>query len=525
MKRIYLLVDIMVLTVSISFGQTFEWLRTAEINYEYNPDMIQYSTDSDSDGNVYFFGLEHFELFYNEAMGSQFVKKYNAGGDLLWSKSVSGEALAGGIYDDNAGGIYLYGELHSDLDFWGQLTLYVNGIGTNGFLVRIDSDGNVNWGLNLEDLPLESGFISDMVAGGEDLLYITYSTWLNSNIVVLNTDGNYINAIVQGNVAMVSGLDVDDDGNIYAAGSCAGWNATFGGVSYPAPFSYSSYVVKYNPGYEPVWVKFIEDVTCSVLKVKYDHNDGIYLSSQLFAGTLLDTIQLQGATWVFDFYLTRLNTDGEFQWALECPQVLTGDATVGDLQYLDTDPEGNALLAGFTRGTIDWGNGIVSTTADFYYNIIIWNVNPQGSINWIKTATGEGFDDAHSISSDAQGNVYLAGIAGGTAVFDTITFVTEDFVYPFLTKLNTQAMTGITDENNPTVTGIFPNPADDRISVRSVAPGEIMIFSMQGILLKRPKIQEGLQTIDISDLQAGSYLLRSYPATSHDYTVTRLIVR
>jgi hypothetical protein len=328
MKRFYMTVTLSLLTTIFSVAQTFEWLRTVPIDYEYNPDMIRYSAVSDQQGNVYFFGLEEFETFYNEALGSQFIKKFNAGGEILWQRTISGEAAAGGIYTSIAGDIFLYGEMHSDLDFWGQLTLYITGITTNGFLVKMDAAGDIVWGLNLEDLPFESGVISDIVSVEPDLLYFAYSTWLSSNIVVMNTDGEYITSIVQENVALVSGLDTDEEGNIYAAGGCAGWNASFGGVSYPAPFPYTSYVVKYNSDYEPEWVKFIEDVTCSVLKVKYDHNGGLYLSSQLFAGTLLDTIQLQGASWVYDFYLTRLNPVGEFLWALECPQVLTGDATI-----------------------------------------------------------------------------------------------------------------------------------------------------------------------------------------------------
>jgi hypothetical protein len=525
MKRFYMTVTLSLLTTIFSVAQTFEWLRTVPIDYEYNPDMIRYSAVSDQQGNVYFFGLEEFETFYNEAMGSQFIKKFNAGGETLWQRTISGEAAAGGIYTSIAGDIFLYGEMHSDLDFWGQLTLYVTGITTNAFLVKMDAAGDIGWGLNLEDLPFESGVISDIVSVEPDLLYFAYSTWLSSNIVVMNTDGEYITSIVQENVALVSGLDADEEGNIYAAGGCAGWNASFGGVSYPAPFPYTSYVVKYNSDYEPEWVKFIEDVTCSVLKVKYDHNGGLYLSSQLFAGTLLDTIQLQGASWVYDFYLTRLNPVGEFLWALECPQVLTGDATIGKQQYLSVDPEGNALLAGFTRGTIDWGDGIVSNTQDYYYNIMIWNVNPLGEINWIKTAASEGYDDSHSISCDPQGNVYLAGIAGGTAVFDTIIYETDDFVYPFLAKLNSQAMTAVAENDGKDEMDVFPNPANDRIFVHSNEPGEISIYNLQGNKMMELKAESGWQTVSIDDLPGGSYLLRFQSSLSPGFKISRIIVR
>jgi hypothetical protein len=524
MKKLYILIVILALAFNGN-SQTFEWLKIVQIDYEYNPDMIQYSTCTDDEGNIYFFGLQELDLFYNQAMGSQFLKKYNPIGELEWERIITGEGLASGIYCDKAGGVYLYGQMHSNLDFWGETILNIEGTGTNGFLVKINYGGAVDWGMNLEDLPMESGTVSDMTSDDSNLLYVAYSTWVTSNIVIINSDGDYITSIVQDDVSIVSGVDVDDNGNIYAAGGCAGFYSTFGGVSYPAPFSYSSYIVKYNSGHEPEWVKFIEDVTCTFLKVKCDVNGGIYAASQLFAGTMLDTIVVQGATWVYDFYLTRLSSQGEFLWAVECPQVLTGDATVGKLQYLDTDTEGNALLAGFTRGTIDWGNGIVSNTEDFYYNIIIWNVNPQGEISWIKTAAGEGYDDSHSITTDQDGNIYLAGIAGGTSVFDTITFVTDDFVYPFLAKLNTQSITPVNETQPQNELLIYPNPATDVVFLRQESADSYMIFRSDGQKVKEGTMNQGLQTVNIVDLSSGIYFISFNPAASSSARSARLMVR
>jgi hypothetical protein len=525
MKKLYFLFAGLCLFFATTTAQTFEWLKTVPIDYEYNPDMIKYSTTTDQNGDVYFFGLKEFSLFYNEAMGSLFLKKYNSAGDLLWDKTITGEAETKGIYSDNSGGIFLYGESHSNLDFWGELILNMYGTGTNSFLVKTNTYGEIDWGLNLEDLPLDEGFISDVVSETSGMIYIAYSTWAASYIVVLNSQGQYISSIEQENVSLVSGLDIDDDGDIYAVGGCAGSFSKFGGVSFPAPFPYSSYVVKYNSAYEPVWVKFIEDVTCMFLKVKCDNNGGIFVTSQVFAETMLDTITVHGATWVYDFYLTRLSPQGEFQWALECPEVLTGDATVGKLQYLTSDSDGNAVLAGFTRGTIDWGNGIVSTTEDYYYNIIVWNVNPQGSINWIKTAAGEGYDDSHSITTDPEGNIYLAGIAGGTSVFDTITYVTDDFVYPFLAKLNTQSMTQITEKQAGGEMVVYPNPARGYIFIQPADANSFEIFNSFGQLVKEGLSIQNLQKIDIGRLNPGIYFIRLKFATSNSFITSRFVIR
>lgn len=506
MKKLYLLLLVLPFAFS-GMSQTFEWLKTVEIDYEYNPEMIQYSTCTDSDGNIYFFGLQELVLFYNEAMGSQFLKKYNPQGGLEWEKLITGEGLAAGLYCDHSGGVYLYGQMHSNLDFWGELTLDFAGVSTNGFIVKIDYDGEINWGLNLEDLPMESGTVSDMTSDDSGLLYVAYSTWINSYIVMIGSNGNYSGAIIQEDVSIVSGVDVDDDGNIYAAGGCAGFYSTFGGVSYPAPFPYSMYIVRYNSGLEPVWVKFIEDITCSQLRIKCDNLGNVFVVGQIFAETALDTIIIQGAEWVYDFFLTRLNAEGEYEWVLECPQVLTGDATVGKLQYLNTDSEGNALLAGFTRGIIDWGNGNISNSGDLYYSIIIWNVSPQGIVNWLKTGGGDGFDNSHSLATNTSGDIFLAGIAGGTATFDTINYITDDFVYPFLAKLDMPAVTNVNGREEQQLLIVYPNPATDRILIRAEGAESYSIFNSFGEKVKIGLITGISHQIEVDDLAPGIYFI------------------
>jgi hypothetical protein len=506
MKKLYSFI-ISLLIIIAGNSQTFEWVKTAQIDYEFNPGMIQYTTNSDSEGNIYFFGMQEHLLFYNQAMGTLFLKKYNPAGELIWEKTITGEGLATGIYCDENGGIFLYGEFHSDINFWNDLTLYFEGINTNSFLVKIKGNGEVDWGLNLEELPMESGVVSDVTSDNSGMLYVGYSTWINSHILKIDADGAYTSSVIQDDVSLISGVDVDGEGNIYATGGCAGSNSSFGGVIYPAPFTYSMYIVKYNSDGEPQWVKFIEDITCSTLRLKCDQTGGIYVAGAIFAESMLDTIVINGATWVYDFFLTRLNTDGEFQWALECPEVLTGDATVGQLQFLNTDAEGNALLAGFTRGMIDWGNGNISNVGGFYYNVMMWNVSSQGVINWIKTAGSQNYDNSHSICAGQDGDVYLAGITGGNSTFDTINIITEDFVYPFLAKLDLPSLTQVTVNEEQLSVTVFPNPATDIIFIDAKSGESFMIFNSNGEKLKEGRFNTNSYQINVSDLSSGIYFL------------------
>ena len=91
------------------------------------------------------------------------------------------------------------------------------------------------------------------------------------------------------------------------------------------------------------------------------------------------------------FFLVKLNPLGEYQWLKEVPEVLTGDASTGSLNFLEVQSDGDIIITGFTRGVIDWGNGIISNGTNLYQDIIVWEFNSSGDLNWVKTAGGEKF--------------------------------------------------------------------------------------------------------------------------------------
>ncbi|MHC1776084.1 MAG: hypothetical protein AB9834_11795 [Lentimicrobium sp.] len=439
---IFLLIFSLIFSVS-AFAQTFEWVRTAPIDYEYNPGMLQNSCCVDHDGNIYFFGLQELIAFYNYAMGSQFIRKYDPQGNLLWSRIIEGEALADGIACDSEGGVYLYGRTHSDLNFWDEGSLKYSGNTTDAFIVRVTSEGNYDWGNNLTSLQFGHGVASGLDFNDQEELYLAYYANSRSYILIYDAGGALLQTVTQEMVPIISSIDIDAQGNVLAAGSCAGSESEFGGVPFPTKFIYNNYVVKYNPDLQPLWIKYIEDITCTYPQVRSGADQGIYLAGSLLAATLFDTIRVNGPAWVYDFYLARLDDDGNFQWVRECPEITTGDATIGMLDYLDTDSEGNALLTGITRGIADWGNGIGSDVTGNYQDIIIWNYSAGGVVNWVKTAGGTGFDNAHTIVHDPAGDIYITGVAGGTSVWDTITYQSADFIYPYLAKLDLPEFTTI----------------------------------------------------------------------------------
>ncbi len=406
------------------------------------------------------------------------------------------------------GDVFISGQMYTNTDFWGEGTLVKSGIGTDGFLARVSGDGHLLWNLNLTGLPVGEGTVSELVYRDE-VLYVGYSNWMISYVMVFGMDGNLIETVVQEDASVISGLDIDPEGNLYTAGSCAGYLASFQGEDHPAPFTYTTYLVKYNSEFEFEWVKYIEDVTCTFPQVRTNSNGDIYFAGHLMFNPLFDTIQVNGPAWAYDFFLARLDAQGNFLWVTECPETLTGDASVSNMRFLDTDPEGNPVMLGFTRGLVDWGNGVVSDVTGNYQDLLIWNFNSDRSVNWVKTAGGQVYDLPHSISVSGEGKAYIAGVISGEVIFDSIVIETPDGVDPFLASLDLDIISGISTPDKGEDLMIYPNPASGVINVFNKGNWEVYtIQNSSGKIIYSGNLDDRNGTIDISGLPAGLYFLR-----------------
>ena len=387
MKHLKILTTLLftLFTTINSYSQTFEWLKTKPIDYTFNPDYLLTSTVALNDGSVYFFGMDEFSLNYGiAAFGSLFLTKFDGDGNLILTHIIEGEAAVTGIISDDYGNVYLFGQYHSEINFWGQLTLQMNEFSVNHFFVKIDENGNVLWGKNTNELNEFFQHLFDAIADDEGNTYIGYDTWSDSYISKLNPNGEVISTIIQEDVANISGLSLDGDGNIIVVGSCAGWQSVFNGTPAPAPFAYTNYIAKYSVEMELSWVNFVEDVTCTFTKVVVDTDNNIYWSGPMFTSTSFGELQSDGPAWVYDFFLVKLNAAGEYQWLREVPETVTGDASTGNLHCMEINNDGNIILGGFTRGNIEWEDDVESVSNGLDLDIIVWEFNTDGTVEWVK---------------------------------------------------------------------------------------------------------------------------------------------
>ena len=62
-------------------------------------------------------------------------------------------------------------------------------------------------------------------------------------------------------------------------------------------------------------------------------------------------------------------------------------------------------------------------------------------------------------------------------------------------------------ENNEVAFMVYPNPAKNYVTIESAKAADVKIYSVNGQMLLQQNISEGINTIDLSNLNAGMYFI------------------
>lgn len=520
MLKGYLLFYMLVLPIT-NFAQSFEWVNPYPVNYQYNNDFLNYWVSVDNNNQVFWGGMFMFhENYANAAYGDLNIRKIDAGGNEVFAFYAYGQGNITYMKHDYDNNLILVIDIREDILLDSSDTLFHTGDGVSSHMVKLNSDFELLWTKMIKD-----GFSYSNPKGitidSDNNIYYGLDNFQNSQIVILNSEGNEINIIAQQNVALISSLAVDDEGNIYLAGSCPSSGATFGGEVFEPPFSYNTYVAKYNNQMEIQWVNYVEDVTCPFPEVVVSDSEHIYFVGELFIPADFGTIHANGPNWVYDFFVAKLNSEGEFEWVAEVPEsdTIAGDAARSKFNSFQIDSENNIYLTGFIRGDIDWGNGMVTNSTNIGYDLMVLKYNTDGDVIMTKFGGGESFDKTISSSIDLNDNLYIAGYGFDSTAFDNVETYHEGY-YPFLLKLNNENInTGITMNEQVNSIQVYPNPVKDIVSIKldkSIEESFTMrLQNMNGAVIKEITLSNTSEiTIDMSEYLSGVYFLIMHSSTS-----------
>lgn len=502
MKKLFFIGTLVFLTQVHS--QTFEWVQAPAINFDANPDLIGYTTAVDEDGDVYFSGFADHRYVYTDIFGDLFFKKYNPQGQLLWEKILSGKGQVYKMVTDHQKNVLIAAAFINQLDL-GDTLLTSQAQGAQAILLKFSPNGTLLWHRLVELGEFDQVHFTAVVTDGQNNIYVGYDNFLNSNIQKLSPEGQPLLNITQNNVNLISSVGVDNQGNLYAAGSCAQSNAIYQGVSMPTSLTYNTYIVKYDGGGNFQWVKYIEDITCASPQLAAYTPDAVYLSSELNGPFVFDNIPVEGpqSSFMSDFYLAKLNANGQFQWVREV--IAGGRAYLGHRNFLNLDAQGNIYWVGSFSENIIWNNTLQSQSNGFR-DALLLQYNPSGEVVLVKSVGGDSYDRFDSVAVDQTGNIYLSGMGSGSFHFDSIPFVGNTLYNPFLAKLNPTSLNVPKPESINSL--IYPNPAHEQIWVDSEKIKSIQIFNLLGQKLQEVNTSHQSR-IGIETLAKGTYLLKT----------------
>ncbi|OQX77864.1 MAG: hypothetical protein B6D64_07650, partial [Bacteroidetes bacterium 4484_276] len=183
--------------------------------------------------------------------------------------------------------------------------------------------------------------------------------------------------------------------------------------------SYDTYISKYDKKGNFIWVKQFggtEYDRCTQVL----HNNGHILMTGFFGDTH------PGQT---GFFLLDMDINGAINWIkeIEGQESYYGSA-------LATDAWDNIYLSGCFEDTLSIGGFTLISKGE--YDIFITKLDDTGNVIWVNQAGGVGEDISTSITLDKSDNIYLTGSFEDTATFMDTTITSLGYQDIFIVKYN-----------------------------------------------------------------------------------------
>lgn len=349
--------------------------------------------EADASGNTYttgawLKGIEPELYVYEHPHGlhtrsTAFISKHTPSGELAWTQELSGDGFESGeeVANDTEGNIYQAGYFAGTVDFDSGTGVFelTSTREVDYFVRKIDTDGNLIWVRPL---------------AGEDKHYSTRPQ-------LRETHG--------------LGLAVDDWGFVYVTGAFRGEVDFDPGVrvhNLTAEGDNDAFVVKVSPLGNLVWARSMGgDRRTAGADIGVDSEGSVY-SVGHFSGSIDFNPgvwwQMQDSSGEMDFYVHKLNADGEFQWVRR----IGGEASLGEyVNSMAVDCLGNVHIAGYVKGDVDMdpGLGVVTLATGSESRAFLQKLDKEGRLDWVRAVDTFESEWVSALAVDGAGAVYAIG--------------------------------------------------------------------------------------------------------------------
>lgn len=374
-----------------------------------------------------------------------FVSKYDAAGNLVWTRTMGGPGLDRGlgIAVDAADNVYVSGMFYQEIDVdpspVGVYTL-TDTLATN-FVVKLDTNGNfvdaAQFAGSQERRYAQPIFVDDLgnvfVTGdfngtenfdlygqlGVDVRSATGGDF-DSDVFLTKLDVNLDYAWTYtfgGDCSDQSNwVTMDAMGELYIAGHVCGevdFNPAAAGGEYSAVSSRNGYVAKIDASGGFVWATPLAiDTDGEALAV--DDEGNVYLGGNVYGGGDFDSSEagedLRGDNGR-QGYITKFDSAGNYQWAR-----MLGEYVYG----IGLDSAGDLYVAGDFRGTTIFDSVIhtQAKTALGSDDIFVTKFTANGDFAWTEVVGGLGDEHISGLVIDQNDDLYLTGRFEGSVGFN-----------------------------------------------------------------------------------------------------------
>lgn len=490
--------------------------------------MPSYLTAMNHD-HVYQAGLLTFATsFGSDILGMQYVECYDTNGVVQWTFLLWNKAVIHNLIADENGNVYVSGVYVEDLFMTGDSmtnsdTSFMH---TDMFLIAIDNASHLKWKKNLTTMyPSGMNQLAMNIDRNGDCWY-SVNMFPVTKIFRMDNTGTEVQNYSLTNAIVLSSFSFDENNNMFLAGATQSGPFNVAGLQVNVNETYNMYVARIDAQGSCSWIRLAHDVTFQSPEIVATKNGGAFVAGSLMDSTTFGSIHFNGPRWVFDVFLTKVDSSGNFLWGVEPPYTtnVTGDFDRGKKGFIDVDSDGNVYMTGNVRGTIDWGNNVISNHAIMpVKNIDIISFDGNGLARWQYSGGTDATNVSFSVKVKSPDVCYFTAAVTDSALFDNITVPVLNDYTAILGKIGGQVTTSVNIISGSDVMTVFPNPSKGIIHLRcSQKWNTLEVYNSLEECVYFCKMISDYFDLDVSKFQRGVYFILVHCAD--DLIITKKIV-
>ncbi len=372
---------------------------------------------------------------------------------LEWAGSIGGpnyEGVTSMVLDEDNNLLYT-GSFSGTLDFdMGPGTSFMTAVGSPDlFVCKLDSSGALIWckqmgGINsgIGNATLARGYDGNLVVTGaffgttdfdpgENSSSMTAQGGFDAFVVKLTSEGDFIWAQRIGGSQCDEGnaVALDHNGNVIVGGYISSAISVDGAPSdFILGFAGVTdvFLIKYDSDGNFIWAKSMGGYgNDQVKEIEVDISNNIYSIGYYENGLAdfdpgTDTLYLPEENGLANFFLSKLDTNGDLIWAHGIPAIADVVSTAQCMgQSMKFNANNELIISGIFHGTVDMDPGAgISELSTVNQDIFVMAVDDDGGFIWVKAIYGIGFVEVRSLDLGANDHIYFTGFYTGFMDFD-----------------------------------------------------------------------------------------------------------